>query len=151
MLTNIVAQLPLLWTHMLGCLPFIWSFPQTSLARCPPTMSVLLRSMNRLILLLSIFYCLMVKRCIMYFMYHSWNLLLVLYLVHLGILLLLSGLLQITLASSKLRISWIHALCTVVASLLRNSLFSGMGMIFLKLHEPLENLTNCPDVLSLFC
>ena len=37
-----------------------------------------------------------------------------------------------TLASLRLRISWIHNSCTVVASLLRNFLLSGVGIICLK-------------------
>ena len=68
----------------------------------------------------------------MYFMYHNLNLPLVLYLVHWVLLPLLFGLLQMTLVSLRLKISWIHDLCTVVASLLRNLLLSSVGMIFLK-------------------
>ena len=69
----------------------------------------------------------------MYFMYHNLNLPLVLYLVHWGLLTLLFGLLQMALASLKLRISWINNLCTIVASLLRKFLLNGVHMIFLKL------------------
>ena len=131
-LTNIVVRLPFLWTHMFDCPLIIWIFPQTSLRSLPPIILVFSRSLNRLILSIFIFCWPIVGRYMMYFMFHYWNLPLVLYLVHLWILLLFFGLLQITLASSKLRISWIHALCTMIASLLRNFLLSSVGMIFFK-------------------
>ena len=68
----------------------------------------------------------------MFFMHHNRNLPLVLYLVHWGLLPLLFGLLRMTLASLRLRISWIHNLCTMVTSLLMNFLLIGVGMVFLK-------------------
>ena len=53
MLTNIVATLPLLWTHMLSCPLIIWSFPKTFVGSLPPIILVLLRSFNRSIQLFS--------------------------------------------------------------------------------------------------
>ena len=151
MLTDIVMRLFLLWNHMLGCPLIIWSFLQISFGSLPPAMMVLLRSLNRFILLLFIFCCLMVRRYMIYFMYHNWKLPLVLYLVHRGLLPLLFGLPQMTLASLRLRISWIHDSYDVVASFLRNFLLSGVGMTFLKPLGSHLQITNCPDVLSSFC